>query len=349
MAGRLALVALALLVVLAVLEVTLRWRPTLLGQVFANGALTRYTTRPGGIYYLDPGLGINFMIPNYRTTMYYNGYVWRHETDALGFRNRPLHVPADVVLLGDSVVYGHGVDFEDTLGYQLERRSGLRVANLGRQGDCAFQEAYLLTEYLPVFKPRLVVHVFTPNDIEDLYFYLREEAMEAFLAQPVEGITFPPRTDPATLLAARERRRSLLRWADDELYVAKMYHWIDYRYRQWRGVSALAVAEATPATPRYDRAQVRVDPDSLGWRYTAHALAYMKHRAAGAGARLVMAPMVAGRQLEILRSIAARHAIDIVDTSELYAGPSFLPRDGHFTPHGAQTMARLIADHISSR
>jgi len=30
------------------------------------------------------------------------------------------------------------------------------------------------------------VYVFTPNDIEDLYVYLSDAAMEAFIAQPVE-------------------------------------------------------------------------------------------------------------------------------------------------------------------
>src|SRR5437870_10695780 len=153
---RLGLVVATILVVLGVLEVVLRLRPTLLGYAYANGALSRYTVRSGGIYYRDRNLRMNFMIPNFQTTMYANGYVWHHQTDALGFRNASLHVPADVVLLGDSLVYGHGVDFEDTLGNRLEQRSGLRVANLGLQGDCAFQEAYRLTAYIEVFKPRFV-------------------------------------------------------------------------------------------------------------------------------------------------------------------------------------------------
>src|SRR5438876_8834213 len=165
-AGRIALVLGSVLIVLLALELTLRAWPTLLGHAFANGALSRYTSRAGGIYYADRGLRMSFMIPNHSATMFANGYVWRHRTDALGFRNDTLHVPADVMLLGDSVVYGHGVDFEHTIGYALEQRSGLRVVNLGRQGDCAFQEAYLLTAYRPVFKPSVVVHVFSPNDIE---------------------------------------------------------------------------------------------------------------------------------------------------------------------------------------
>lgn len=357
--GKVALIVFSLLVVLAALEVTLRWRPALLGHAFANGAATRYTDRPGGIYYYDRGVHMHFMLPNHRTTMYYNGYVWRHETDALGFRNKPLHIPADIMLLGDSVVYGHGVDFEHTLGRYLEERTGLRVANLGRQADCAYQEAYLLNEYLPLFKPRVVVQVFTPNDIEDLYFHLSDAQIEAFLAQPFDQIAFPARTDPAVLIAERERqarKRTLWKRAKEELYVAKMYRWIKYNYRKWRGSAGVAVAEAAPAPPRghdpearrlqAQRDRVDTDPASLGWRYTAHAQRYMKHRAETAGARFIMAPLAGGRQLEILADIARRYGIEIVDTRALQDGPSFLPNDGHFTPYGNRTMAHLIAAHI---
>ena len=348
LAGKLALAVGSILLVLLALEATLRRWPTALGQEFANGALTRYSTKADGIYYFDRRLRMNFMVPNYRTTMYYNGYVWQHQTDALGFRNDPLHVPADVVLIGDSVVYGHGVNFEHTLGHLLERRSGLRVANLGRQGDCAFQEAYLVTEYLPLFRPRVVVHVFSPNDIDDLYAFLSDAAMQAFIAQPLDRIAYPPRTDPARLLAEREgknRRRSLGRRLEEELYVMKMFRWIGHRYREWR--PSASIAEAAPARDRtFDVANPGTDPSSLGWRYTEHALAYMKWAAERGGARLLEAPVVHGRQLEILRDIAARHGIAMIDTAALHGGPSFLPNDGHLTPHGARTLADLIAAHL---
>jgi len=75
----------------------------------------------------------------------------------------------------------------------------------------------------------------------------------------------------------------------------------------------------------------------------------MKHVAEHAGARLLMAPIVQGRQLAILRDIAARNAIDFVDTAPLFAGPSFLPNDGHLSPHGARLMADLITAYIEPR
>lgn len=342
--GRIALSIGSVLIVLIVLEMTLRWWPTLLGLSFANGALSHYTSRAGGIYYADRALHMHFMIPNHSADMFYNGYRWKHRTDALGFRNEPLHVPADVILLGDSFVYGHGVDFEHTLGSYLERRSGLRVVNLGQQGNCAFQETYVLTAYVELLKPRFVVHVFTPNDIDDLYVFLSDAVMEAFIAQPVDRITFPPRTDRERLLREREKalqNRSLGKRAEEELYVMKMGRWIGYRYQQWR-----APAGASPLGRRADSAAVNADAASLGWRYTEHALVYMKRVSERAGARFLMAPVAQGRQLEILRGIARRHDIDLVDTAPLYAGASFLPNDGHFTPHGARALAELTAVSI---
>ena len=213
---------------------------------------------------------------------------------------------------------------------------------------CAFQEAYLLTASLPVFQPRVVVHVFLPNDIDDLYTFLSDAAMQAFIAEPLDHITYPPRTDPAQLLADRERKirqRSLGKRLEEDLYVMKMFRWLGHRYREWR--HSASIVEAAPSRERrFDVAHPKTDPASLGWRYTEHALAYMKHRAERAGARLLEAPLVEGRQLQILRDIAARHAIDLVDTEHLFAGPSFLPNDGHLSPHGARVMADLIAAHI---
>src|SRR2546427_9983466 len=232
---RLGLVVATILVGLGVLEVVLRLRPTLLGSAYANGALSRYTVRSGGIYYRDRNLRMNFMIPNFKTTMSANGYVWPHQTDALGFRTASLHIPADVVLLGDSLVYGQGVDFEDTLGNRLEERSGLRVVNLGLQGDCAFQEAYRLTAYIDVFAPRFVVYVFTPNDIEDLYVYLSDAAMEAFIAQPVEAVRYPERIPPDVALREREekiRHRPFWKRVEEESYVFKMGRFIQYLWRE---------------------------------------------------------------------------------------------------------------------
>ena len=77
--------------------------------------------------------------------------------------------------------------------------------------------------------------------------------MEAFIAQPVDRITYPPRTDPGQLLAERERRmgrRSLMRRAEEDLYVMKMLRWLFYSYRS---AGSAAMVASRPRWPfRYE-------------------------------------------------------------------------------------------------
>ena len=333
-----AAIALGALVGVAILEVSLRAWPALLGQNFVNGVRSKYRTGPGGIYYRDNRLGIHFMIPNNRTEMYYNNYVWTHETDALGFRNRTVSIPADVVLLGDSLIYGHGVDIDSTVGVRLENMTGLRVANLARQGDCAFQQAYLLTEYIETFRPRHVIYFFSENDISDLYQFLDDAAMRAFVARPVEDIRYPPRTAP--VVALRERETTFRFWLvrlRDASYLLKAASWL-----LWRLVPAVQAESAT--------SRDLDDPSSLGWQYTRKAIAYMHWLSVRHNAELVIVPIVPSRPhyREILSRIAAELAVAYLDTSAFTLADQslWLPGDGHFSVLGAQQMAAAVAAHI---
>lgn len=330
------------LLCIGALELVLRAYPQLFGDTYSNGVLSKYTTRAGGIYYKDHALGINFMIPRLTTTMYYNRYVWTHEADTFGFRNRDSAVPADVVLLGDSMVYGHGVDYEDTVGYLLRQRTGLSVVNLARQGDCAFQEAYLLTEYLPLFRPRWVLYHFFENDIADLRAYLSEGEMRAFIATPVSAITFPPRTPVQEALATREqafRRRSWLGRVWDSSYVGKLYPWA-------RQVFRVRVAHGDTHRVQHEGDE----EDSLGWRYTWHAIRYMQHIAARHGAALAIVPLAprTPRHREILARVAADLGLPLLDTRDLTAADAslWLPRDGHLSARGARRLSEIEAEYL---
>jgi hypothetical protein len=46
-----------------------------------------YGTSPGDIYFLDPPMRAHFMWPNFHVRAYWNGRVWEHRTNELGFRN----------------------------------------------------------------------------------------------------------------------------------------------------------------------------------------------------------------------------------------------------------------------
>jgi hypothetical protein len=370
----------AVLFSLGVVEAVLRAWPALLGPAFANGVLTRYTTREGGIFYRDPNLRMNFMIPGLRTTMRYNGYSWTHEADALGFRGRRVAIPAHVVLLGDSFIYGHGVELESTVSHFLEQILGRAVANLARQGDSAYQEAYLLTTHIGLYQPRHVVYFYFENDVNDVASYLSEAAMRAFIDTPLEDIRYPPRMEVTHALRRREEKLASRPWHSTlaRAYVVRAWKW--QAWTRWNALPAPAaapvgpVARATPlagapggAPGNAPRAEARIgvatpepaagapasdDPNSLGWRYTRKAIAYMKYVSAQHGARMLVVPITPtdARHLEIVRGIAAALDLPFLDTSALPRDPSlWLPGDGHFSPAGARRVAEMVAEGLAEQ
>jgi hypothetical protein len=329
--GRVGLVVASSLLALLLAEGALRAFPTVLGQEFANGVLSRYRDGPGGINYWDPALKMAFMRPSFETEMYYNGYRWRHQTDALGFRNDTVKIPADVVLLGDSLIYGHGVDFDQTVGHHLERLTGLRVMNLARQGDCAFHQAYLATAYVGVFRPRHVLYFFFDNDITDLYGHLSEEAMRAYLAwDPALG--YPPRSEPPPPPRAR--------WSSRRLYLARAWRFVTRRQAPPPARLPVAVAATN-------------DEDSLGWRYTRKAILQMRDATERHGAAFVMIPLTfqSRHHHDILERFAREHGITLLDVRPVLEPDRsfFLPGDGHFTGRGARALAERVAAFLRQR
>lgn len=326
--------------------------PRLLGDTFANGILTKYSTKPGGIYYIDPVLRMNFMLPSYSAEMTYNGYKWHHQTDQYGFRNRESRTRADILLLGDSQTYGHGLEMEQTVGYFLERLTGRTVYNLGRQGDSSLQEAYLLTEQIARLQPRVVLYLFCGNDIRDLYVYRSDSELQKFIETPVNDITYPPRMNVLSAIKRRDEEnaqimhpRSLLDAIRQRSYLAKVYDWNQFIRKE-------QAFEARISDQDHDENSAT----SIGWRYTKKAIAYMNHVAAQHEAKFIIVPVPAmnKRLIAILKDIAVEQAIPLVDTASLDpSDPSnavfFLPRDGHLSEKGANAMAALISEQLGRK
>jgi len=339
------LVLLATAVALGGLELLLRARPTLLGADFANGVLSKYTDDAAGIFYEDRQAQGRFMIPNLTTQMYYNGYTWTHHTDALGFRNATLASPADIVLLGDSLIYGHGVDFESTVGAILAQLTGLTVENLARQGDCTLQQAYLVTEFVPLLRPRYVLYFFFENDLADLHAFLDDDAMQAFIDRPLEEIHFAHRLDPAQALrerTARLGRRSLLTRLKQSSYVYRAWRWLNWELAFRRP------AVKSPAPAERDIGE----ESSLAWRYTRKAIVYMREVSRRHDARFAIVPITpnTARYGDILRRFAAQENIDFIDTSALTMADAslWLPWDGHLSDAGARRFAELAAAYVAA-
>lgn len=338
--GNLTLLVTTLLVILVPIEVLLRLRPDLLGEQFSNKVFSKYTTRPDGIYYKDPSMKMQFMKPNFVTENYWNGYRWHHETDDLGFRNPRTRSQADILLVGDSYIYGHGVNIDETVGMSLERRISYSVINLGTHGYSAFQEAYLVAEYVPKFKPRYVFYFFYDNDISELYKFLTDQEMRDFIQHDLRDISYKVRTEPSRLIRG-------MSWSEafrPRLYVSMAYDLLrtllKWHLRKWM-----------PQIQRHDDQMHDEDnEDSLAWQYTKHAILFMASVTKGSHAKFVIVPINLYKEpyYDILQKFAGQHRLMFLEQAQLSKWDSthFLTRDSHFSGKGADAMAQLLSDFI---
>lgn len=161
------LIALALATVIA--EIALQtFTVSLLGEDRTAAFFDRYNTRPDGMYFRDRELGMNFMWPSAEMTAYSHGYFWTHRTDERGFRNPEDRRKTDILLLGDSMIYGHGLDDDETVASFLRREYGHHVYNMARQGDCLHEQYVLTRLFLDELSPQTILLFVFSNDLVDL-------------------------------------------------------------------------------------------------------------------------------------------------------------------------------------
>ena len=140
--GPLALLLASCLVALLLCEVVLR--------LFLPGENIR-TTATLGIFAPDPELGW-VLKPDLRRDRRWAGRVIRIRTDADGHRipdAGPSNAgPTQVVFAGDSYVFGHEVEAEETFAHLVGRAVGKRSVNLGVAGYRLGQECLSLRRFL---------------------------------------------------------------------------------------------------------------------------------------------------------------------------------------------------------
>ncbi|MEM7515851.1 MAG: hypothetical protein AAF368_02860 [Planctomycetota bacterium] len=106
-------------------------------------------------------------------------------TNSLGLREREFAIPKPegvtrVVLLGDSFVFGSGLNAEQRFGYALERElqqraqatgelapEKIEVLHIGVSSWNALAESAFLRRKLSILQPDLVLHVLVNNDLDD--------------------------------------------------------------------------------------------------------------------------------------------------------------------------------------
>lgn len=351
---RLILAAASALATLTLLDLGLRLAAPALPQRLANYLFTRYHSAAGGMYFREPTTAMNFMWPGLRIVNYWNGLRWRHATDSRGFRNPDGIAPA-VLLLGDSMVYGHGVEEPATVAAVLRREHAIGAYDMARQGSCLYDDYVFLRLWLERLRPRQVVLFVFVNDWRDLEVY----RSAAELRDPPELARF----DYGRLAADLERRgrrppSAVSLWLGG-LPSLRALRATGLLLGRLAGRTASSTATA-PALGDADEDYVapiedpaRREPLVAYQRRLIGDLA-TRCRAANADLRLVI--LACGSAEERIRAGEARLAatiaavgdelsLPVLDTRDGFAAcdDCYLPRDGHLTATGHRRLAALLA------
>jgi hypothetical protein len=346
-----ALCLLAIALTLGAVEVGFRLFTALFPHRLGNYLAFAYDDRPHGIFRFNPEMNMLLMRPHYEREMYFNGYRWHHKTDWMGFRNPADRRSAEVVLLGDSMIYGHGVEETSTVRHHLEQALGRPVANLGMQAAGIHQEYQVLKRFGVPLAPRDVFLFFLVNDIWDLTAALTDADMERFLALPVEDHITPyfdrqPPYEPSMRLRDRWR----------ELYVYRALELL------WYQLERPLVRQAAAAGSDWDQPLFRKDPRyALAMRVHLRALLKIQDLARRHGFRFVHLFIATGEPggeepvyARMLAAFCREQGIVHYDLGEVMARERVdrskltLRGDGHLSDLGGRWVARLLADYVRS-
>ena len=300
------------------------------------------------------------MKSNFRTRMFYNGYRWNHSTDSRGFRNQVSTGKTDVLLLGDSMIYGHGVDAESTISHHLENISGIRVYNMGQQGACMHEEYTFASEYIDELSPSHIILFFLNNDLSDLAKKLTPTEMRKFVSSPDTDFS-ATYIDKAQ--AAVHKYTTLYKFKKD-IYCLRAIQVISKATKERRQhgrqeTTGHAIASTLPIVrvSHSNRAQPQipktVNDNRLPMEFTRKGLTKLHLRCKNAGIHFTFAYIHTGQpgDDEYERELATHcksNDISYINLKTILAGSPtfFLENDGHFSDAGANAVAGHLAEKL---
>lgn len=199
---------------LAAFELVLRLVAGFLPMTAQNVLLSKFYLDPDGICYHDPRHHIDNFKPNYfEPNVFFNGHRWRHQTNGQGIRADRDLPAADIVALGDSLIYGYGMNNGDTICDFIEKETGMTVANLGRIGDCPYEQYIRLRDLGLFFHPKVVL--FFINSFQDEYdlmgHQLTPESVRTLLEEPIPDYSKGIAASTYTQTYAPDRHEALKR------------------------------------------------------------------------------------------------------------------------------------------
>lgn len=360
---RLAAVLGSIAAALLIAEGAIRLCPDLLSERLRHAAFSRYDTLPGGIFRYEGLTRSRIMRADFRSRAFSHGYFWIHETDDLGYRNPRGLAGHDVLLLGDSLIYGHGVGGDETVTHFLRSEHGIAAYDMSAQGDCVYQHYLALRLHLERLHPRTVLLFVYVNDVHDLEVLGRTAGGPEY--PEVRGFDYGEiRRRIARLNDFRDPLPARLAFSSALFrMVAKTRGWRPARPpesttpREWRPRRPTSTARPT-GTFAVVLDESRFAPIEIYYQTVLRDLA---ERAKRLGTRLVVIHLVPpidqilpardeaqGKLQASLRRICDRLHIDEIDTGGLFAGHTgwILPGDGHLNPDGHRALAGFLAREV---
>ena len=303
-------------------------------------------------------LGVGLHRPGFVGSCYFEGYAWRHESDAFGWRNPETWDTAAAVVLGDSMIYGHGVEEEQTTTHFMRELSGQTVVNLGLTGGSPVHYLANLRNFGLPLRPRVAVVLFFGNDLDDIRAMRSPEAVQRFI-DTGEGAE--------TQVISREELITRLRLPGkqrpDVLDVFATYRLLQFAMRS-RGLLAyeggamardarLADRQPTDVAPRAAPRGERVRELEGAYKrevdYLRRAVTLMAESSRATGTALVVGNLGARQPRDLLierrlQELSLELGLHYFDDTPVLDGRHRLRRDGHLNEAGHRRLAeRLVA------
>jgi hypothetical protein len=343
------------------------------GQLFGCYA----PASPRAIYERQPELDILLPKPRFDQGCFFGGYHWLHHGDAYGFRNPEDWDTAEIVLMGDSMTYGHGVQENQTIRHFLGQELGVRVANLAVTAASPVQYQAILPNFALPLRPTVIVLVFFTNDLQDIADYRSQDQIATYLRSdraaelgvfPRQELlsSRPPRPRPPSLLEASAVLGTL------RFYGGKLEEW-RRRDKKRREPLPQQVAAQLPAgrlrppgPPPQDLLEGCIVQPALKRRLSQAYLWKSTRRLAAvaraARTKLVLAylPQLWDPEIErawdrMLADVARANDLAFVNFTRTLASADLqplpgtrLPRDGHLSEEGNRRVAQALAAFLRS-
>lgn len=353
------LLAGALTFTAAACEAALRLFPDLLPETAAvrvhwAGIGADERAERGGMIRSDPELGFRYA-PQHEGRIARTDLAFGFRTDEHGFRNpSPWPERSEIVLVGDSMAFGYGVDDEAAWSSLLSHRLGnVRLINLGLPGMAPQQYLRVLERHGMALKPELVLFALFPgNDLPDALNF--QSWLDA--GSPGSYLDWGFRAEGAARLLEQSR----------------LYWFLRESWRQL-GTQAESITlelpdgrlQLTPALffPRDDREDGPEPGLSLVVETTVEALELARSRGASFLALLVPtkehvylppAPDAPQRRLEVLAAALEAQGVPVLDLTPALreaAGHGervYFEVDGHPNVRGNEIIAGAVAGRLQA-